>query len=102
MFLAFVSRAWVESLLKYALSTLAIADANGVIDRRDEDFPVPNFSGAGRRGEHGDDFLHSRSGSEQLDFYFRQEIHLIFLSAVDLLMALLPSVTPRVNDRHAV
>src|SRR5580704_3612515 len=88
--------------LKRGSAAFPVADADGFIDCRDEDFAVPNLPRSGC----GDDDLHGlfqqfvRDHGFDLDFW--QKVHRIFASPVKLRMALLAAVTACLKDRHAL
>src|SRR5579871_3128883 len=91
-----------DSLLQCAVSSIAIADAYGIINGRHEDLAVPNFSGPGRIGDYADDSLHLVIGDDQLQLDFRPHIHVVLSAPVGFGMSLLPAMTVYFRDSKTV
>src|SRR5215216_6338046 len=72
---------------------LAGADADGALERHDEDLAVADLAGARRGRDAVDDARHELAGDRHLDLDLGQKAHGVFGAAVDLRMPLLPSVT---------
>ena len=77
------------------------ADANGFVHVRDEYFSVTDFPGLGRANDSGDGGLDPIIGQDHFDFYFGQEVHRIFASAIDFGVALLAAKALDFAHGHA-
>ena len=81
---------------------LAGANANHVLDRRDENLAVADLAGLGGSTDGLDYFVDLVCRDSDLEADFRQEIHRVFGATINLGMALLPAVTFDLGDGHAV
>src|SRR5580765_2364678 len=73
------------------LAGLAGADANDLLQRRDEDLAVADLAGTGRGLDRLDDPVDDRIVDRGLDLHLGQEIDHVFGAAVELRMPLLPA-----------
>src|SRR3954469_20427901 len=73
-----------QIFLERVLVGLAGADAQHVVDRRDENLAVADLPGAGARGDDVDHLVGDTGIDGDLDPKFWQEVHDIFGAAVDL------------------
>src|SRR5262249_48636918 len=80
---------------------LAGANAQRVLERRDEHLAVTDLSGARRGAERLDDAFRLVGRDRDLDADFRQEVHDVFGAAINLGMALLAAITFDLGHRHA-
>src|SRR3954466_3492155 len=81
---------------------LAGADADGALERHDEDLAVADLAGPGRSGDRLDDAGDEVARDRDLDLELRQEAHGVFGAAVDLGMPLLPAVALHFRDGQPV
>src|SRR5262249_31526174 len=81
---------------------LAGADAQRVIDLRDEDLAVADLTGARIRGDDLDRLVGEIGGHRDLNPQFWQEVHDIFRAAINLGVALLAAIAFDLGHRHAV
>jgi enoyl-CoA hydratase/carnithine racemase len=91
-----------SSRLDGRLAVLAGANANHVIERRDEDLAVPDL--AGRRGllDDVDRALRQIVVDDDLELDLREEVHHVLCAAIELRMALLAPEPPDLDRRHAL
>src|ERR1700751_6377940 len=88
--------------LKRRLSALVVADADRLVNARYEYLAVAYVTGA-RRGDDRVDHLFCRLVVyHQFQLHLRQQINRVFPSPVELGMTLLPAVTARLQNRHAL
>src|SRR5437870_268252 len=78
------------------------ADADGLLERADEDFSVADLAGAGRGGDRFDRAVDEVARHRHLNLQLRQEAHGIFGAAVDFGVTFLTSVAFHFRDRQAV
>jgi hypothetical protein len=83
-------------------AAIAVTNPDCLDDVVNEDLSIADFSGAGRIRDALDHFLQPRIRNYQIESHFRQKIHIVFLAAVNLFMALLPPVTANFADGHPV
>src|SRR4029077_20693215 len=81
---------------------LASADAQRMIDRRDEDLAVADLPGARLRRDDLHRLVGDLGGHRDLDPQFGQEVHDIFGAAIDFGMALLTTIALDLGHGHAV
>src|SRR5690606_34408500 len=79
---------------------LAGADADGFLDRGDEDLAVADASGAGRLHDRLDRAVEEGVVQDHLDLDLGQKVDDVFGSAVKLGMALLPSEALGLQNRN--
>src|SRR6185436_14206741 len=77
-------------------------DADGILNRTDENFAVANFPGAGGLDNGFDGVVHQALHDDDFDFDFGKKIDRVFTAAVNLRVALLASETFHFADRHAL
>src|SRR5579884_466768 len=87
--------------LEGGLAALAGADADGLLDRGDEDLAVADLAGARRLQGDFDDLLRPVVGDHDLDLDFWQEIDNVGVAAILLRAAALPPIAAHVGDGHA-
>src|SRR5262245_61128392 len=85
-----------------AVVGFARADADGVFDRRDEDFAIPDLARAGGAYDGLDGLVHGAFRHHHLDFDLGQETNRVFRPAVDFRVPLLPPVTLDFGYGHAL
>src|SRR5580704_5668207 len=88
--------------LERDLPALIIPNPDRLIDLRDKDLPIPDRSGSSRRNDRVHRLIDHLISHDDLDLHLRQQVNLILSSTVDLGVALLPSMSPSLHDRHTV
>src|SRR3989454_2560854 len=86
--------------LQSVLPTLLVANADGVVDRGQENLPITDFTGFGslQDGVHGS--IHQMVGQDHFEFDLGQQVYRILAPAIDLCVPLLPAVAAHIADRH--
>src|SRR5262249_8066403 len=77
------------------------ADADRLVDRRDEDFAIADLARLGGLHNGTDGGLHAGIRQDEFDFDLGQEIDGILAAAIDLRMALLAAKAFDFSDGHA-
>src|SRR5581483_4982107 len=83
-------------------TALVIADANGVVDLRHEDFAVADFAGTCGGEDRLDGFVGHFVAHDHFDLDLGEEVDGIFATTVKLGVALLSAVTAGLEDGHAL
>ena len=78
------------------------ADAQRMVDRRDEDLAVADLPGTRVRGDDLDRLVGDVGGDRDFDAQLGQEVHDVFGAAIDFGMSLLAAVALDLGHRHAV
>src|ERR1051325_8118198 len=81
---------------------LAGPNTDHVLDRGDEDLPVPDPPGARTADDRIDDFRHALIRDQHGDLHLGQEIDDVLRAAVELRVTLLPPESLHLLDGHAV
>src|SRR6266581_7673695 len=82
------------------LANLFRADAHRMFDRKNEDFSIPDLAGFSRRHYHADRFFHHIVREHDFHFHFRQKIHGVFATPINLGVAFLPAEPFHFRDGH--
>src|ERR1700688_1145999 len=83
-------------------AAIPVANAYRLGDIVDEDFAVADLAGTRRVRDALDDFLQPGVLNHEFELHFRKKVHVVFLAAVNLFVALLAPVTANLADRHSV
>ena len=78
------------------------ADADRLLDRRDENLAVADAPGVGRLPDRLDRPLDHRVLDDDLDLHLRQEVDDIFRAPIEFGVALLPAEALGLGDRDAL
>ena len=78
------------------------ADANRVLDCRDEDLAVTDLASLGGALDGGERLVDLGAWHDDFDFDLRQEADGVFGTAIDFRMPLLTAVAFDLGDRHAL
>src|ERR1700687_387567 len=90
--------AWLQS----HVPAIIVPDPNRFGYFVDENLPISNLAGSRRECQGPDHFVSPSGRYHQLDLYLGQQVEVVFLSAIDLFVALLASVAANFADCHAV
>src|SRR2546430_13622145 len=93
---------WSSGASEGVLAGLAGADAHDLLERRDEDLPVADLSGASRGLDGFDDLVDERVVDGGLDLDLGQEVHDVLGAAVQLRVALLATEALHFGHRDAL
>src|SRR6185295_19978991 len=95
---------WLRSLFELESVSIGLtrADANGLVDRVDEDFSVSDLAGLCCPGDRSDHLLDLISCDRDLDLQLRQKVHGVFGTAIDFRMSLLSSVAFDLGNGQSV
>src|SRR5882724_2380500 len=97
-----VSKAMLQATrLQSAVAAFLVANPNGVIDSREENFSVSDFPGARGSSNRLHNFFHHVIGQDDFEFYLGNQVHRVFASPIKLGMSFLPAVAPSFKHGHA-
>jgi len=77
-------------------------DADGILNRADENFAIADFPGASGLDDGFNGIIYKIVHDDDFDFDFGKKIHRVFAAAVNLRMPLLATETFYFADRHAL
>src|ERR1041385_1090405 len=89
-----------RAALERSLAALARADADYIVQGRDEDFAVAELARARGLRDGGDDRLLNLVGDDDLDLDLGHELDLVLRAAIGLCVAALPPVALHLADGH--
>src|ERR1051326_2910229 len=91
-----------SNALKGTLTSIAIANADGIGQIVHEDLAIADFAAA-RRLHHGiDDLFGAVARHNHFQLHLRQQVDLVFHAAVNLFVAFLATWAAHLNHRHAI
>src|SRR5581483_9814399 len=90
------------SPLEGVIPALVIANADGFVDSRAEDFAISDFAGLRRTDDGALDLLHHIIANDHLDLDFRTEVDGVLAAAVNLGVALLAAMSADFDDGHTL
>src|SRR3981081_4044013 len=92
----------IRSGLERGLATIFVADSDGFGDIVNKNLTVSYIAGPCCGSECFDNLFGASIRNHQLHFHLWPQVYVVFLPAIDFLVALLASVTTHFRDGHAV
>src|SRR5882724_11604805 len=87
--------------LERAVAAFLVAYPDGIVDSREENFPVSDLPGARRSSNRPHNLFHHLVGQHDLEFYLGNQVHRVFASPVELGVSFLPAMAPGFKHGHA-
>src|SRR5882724_6055920 len=98
-----VSKAMVQATsLERAVAAFLVANPNGIVDSREENFSVSDLPGARRTSNRLHNFFHHVIGQHDFEFYLGNQVHGVFASPIKLGVSFLPAVAAGFKYGHAL